>query len=210
MHEIGCRFFYYYFLSRAFFAGLSAASFPRIPTCPGTDIKTISFWSALILCNSSFICISRGWSVLNFLSACKADSESEKKKKKTHTKKHEFPFLRLIGLFKSKQNCLQLRCVNRTVVSQLTWERAICGKKWHCCSSNLLIHFWAVGKYLDIILMSGCYFEKVLFVHFGVCGGFLCVSKIDRSEVQIDSKRGIWHRGVINRIQVNLWIFKQR
>ena len=38
------------FLSRASFAALSAASFPRIPTCPGTDIKITSLWSALILC----------------------------------------------------------------------------------------------------------------------------------------------------------------
>ena len=37
-------------------------------------------------------------------------------------KKHEFPFLRLIWLFKSKQNCLHLRCVKSTVISQSTWE----------------------------------------------------------------------------------------
>ena len=67
------------FLWKASFAALSATSFPRIPACPGTHIKTISFWSALILCNRYCICISRGWSVLIFPSACKADSESEKK-----------------------------------------------------------------------------------------------------------------------------------
>ena len=124
--------------------------FPLIPTCPGTHIKTISFWSGLILFNSSCICISRGWSVFNFPSACKADSESEKN--------HEFPLLILVGLFKGKQNCLQLRCIKRTVVSQSTREGAIWGNRWHCCSSNLLIHFWAVGKYLHIILMFWCNF----------------------------------------------------
>ena len=64
------------FLSRASFGALSTASFLRIPTCPGIHIKTISFWSALILCNRSCICISRGWSVFfNFPSACKTDNE---------------------------------------------------------------------------------------------------------------------------------------
>ena len=32
-------------LSRASLAALSPASFPIIPTCPGTHMKTISFWS---------------------------------------------------------------------------------------------------------------------------------------------------------------------
>ena len=40
--------------------------------------KKVSFLSALILCKSSCICISRRWSVLEFLSACWAESESEK------------------------------------------------------------------------------------------------------------------------------------
>ena len=113
--------------------------------------------SVLILCNSSCICISRGWSVFNFPSACKADSESEKN--------HEFPLLILVGLFKGKQNCLQLRCVNWTVVSQSTQEGAIWGNRRHCCSSNLLIHFWAVGKYLHIILMFRCNFKKKACLH---------------------------------------------
>ena len=65
-------------------------------------------------------------------------------------------------LFKSKQNCLQLRCVNRTVVSQSTREVAIWGNRPHCCSSNLLIDFGAVSKYLHMIWMSGCYFQKRL------------------------------------------------
>ena len=42
-----------------------------------------------------------------------------------------------------------------------------------------------------MILMSGCYFQKGLFIHFRVCGiFFVFLSKIDRSEVQIDSKEG--------------------
>ena len=48
---------------RASFAALSAASFSQIPICPGTHIKIVSFLSALILCKSSCICSSRGWSV---------------------------------------------------------------------------------------------------------------------------------------------------
>ena len=36
--------------------------------------------------------------------------------------------------------------------------------------------------------MSGCYFQKSLFVHFRFCGVFFILSKTDRSEVQIDSK----------------------
>ena len=63
-------------------------------------------------------------------------------------KNHAFPFLRLICLFKSKQNCLQLHYVNRTVISQSTWEGAIWGNRWYWCSSNLLINSWAVSKYL--------------------------------------------------------------
>ena len=39
--------------------------------------------------------------------------------------------------------------------------------------------------------MSGCYFQKGLFIHFRVLGVFFYIlSKIDRSEVQID---GIWY-----------------
>ena len=39
--------------------------------------------------------------------------------------------------------------------------------------------------------MSGCYFEKGLFIHFRVCGFFFHIlSKTDRFEVQIDSKEG--------------------
>ena len=53
------------------------ASFSLIPICPGTHTAG-SFLSALILCESSCICISRGWSVLKFLSACRAESESDK------------------------------------------------------------------------------------------------------------------------------------
>ena len=46
---------------RASFAALSTASFPWILICPGTHIKRVSFLSALILCRSFCICISRGW-----------------------------------------------------------------------------------------------------------------------------------------------------
>ena len=39
--------------------------------------------------------------------------------------------------------------------------------------------------------MSGCYFQKGLFIHFKVCGVFFYILlKTDRSEVQIDSKEG--------------------
>ena len=43
-----------------------------------------------------------------------------------------------------------------------------------------------------MILISGCYFQKGLFIHFRVCGIFFLyiLSKIDRSEVLIDSKEG--------------------
>ena len=157
-------------LSTASFTALSAASFPQILTCPGTHIKTISLWSALILCKSSCISISRGWSVFNFPSACKANSESEKN--------HESPSLRLIGLFKSKQNCLQLRFINRTVVFQSTWGGAIWGNRWHCCSSNLLIHFWAVGTLQGL----WCLLKSIL-------------SKIDL-RFKLIQRRDIWHCGV--------------
>ena len=78
------------------------------------------------------------------------------------------------------------------MVSQSTREGAIWGNRRHCCSSNPLIHFCAVGKYLHIIWVSGCYFQKGFFIHFRVCGVFLknILSKTDRSEVQIDSEEG--------------------
>ena len=38
-------------LSRTSLAALSAASFPRIPTCPGTHTGSVPFWSTYILCN---------------------------------------------------------------------------------------------------------------------------------------------------------------
>ena len=52
--------------SRASLAALSAASFLRIPTCPGTHIKTTSFWSASVLCSISRTCINRGWLLFSF------------------------------------------------------------------------------------------------------------------------------------------------
>ena len=39
---------------------LSAASFPRTSTGPGTHIKTTSFWTTLILCTIFCICVNRG------------------------------------------------------------------------------------------------------------------------------------------------------
>ena len=57
-------------------------------------------------------CISGRWSDFNFPSSCKADSECEKEE--------EFHLFGLVCLFKSKQNLLQLHCVNRAVVSQWT------------------------------------------------------------------------------------------
>ena len=51
---------------------------------------------------------------LNFLPLAKPDSYSESEQN------HEFSVLRLICLFKSQY--LQLRCVNRTVISQSTSE----------------------------------------------------------------------------------------
>ena len=63
-------------------ASLAVLSFPRIPSYPGTQIKkkttNTSFGQHQFLCDRFCICISRGWSVFNFPSACKADSESEK------------------------------------------------------------------------------------------------------------------------------------
>ena len=93
------------------------------------------------------------------------------------------------------------------MVSQSTWEGAICANRWHCYSSNLLINFWAIGRYLYIILMSGCYFKKGLFIHFRVCAVFFifCQRKTDL-RFKLIPRRGIWHCGVINHIQVNLWI----
>ena len=73
-----------------------------------------------------------------------------------------------------------LGCVNRAVVSQSTREGALRGNRQHCCSSNLHINFWAVSKYLYIILMSGCYFRKGLFIHFRVCGIFFLYFVKDR------------------------------
>ena len=73
-----------------------------------------------------------------------------------------------------KCNSLQLRCVNKTAVSQSrsTREGAVWGSRWHCCSSNLLMRFRAVSQCLHIIWMSGCYFCKGLVVHLRVCGIF--------------------------------------
>ena len=136
---------------RASIAALSAALFPQMPVCPGTHIKIVSFLSALILCTSSCICISRGWSVLKFLGACRAEGESKKIM--------IFFFFWLVYLFKNEQNCLQFCCINR-MVSQSTREGAIWSNRWYCCSSNLLVYLWAIGIYLHIFWMSGCYFYK--------------------------------------------------
>ena len=155
MHEISCRFS----VKSPFRSSISCLVVSN--TYMSRNLHNIfSFLSALILCKSYCNCISRGGSVFKFSSACKAESESE------------FSFLWLICLFKSKQNCLQLRCVNGTVVSQTARKGAIWGSRRHYSSSNLLIHFWAIGKHLHIIWMSGCYFQKD-FVYFRVCGIFL-------------------------------------
>ena len=76
---------------RASFAALPAASFPRIPICPGTHIKIVSFLSALILCKGFCICISRGWSVLNFFKLLQS--------RERVWENHEYLFFWLVYLF---------------------------------------------------------------------------------------------------------------
>ena len=114
----------------------------------------------------------------------------------------EFLFLRLIGLFDSKCNRLQLRCVNRTVVSQFrsTRQGAVLGSWWHCCSSNLLMRFRAVSQCLHVIWLSGCYFWKGLVV----CGVFFLSFFFFLSEtyqrLRLAPRRSVWHCGVIDHI----------
>ena len=86
------------FLSRASLAVLPAASFSRIPTCPGTHTKTISFWSTSILCNRSCICIDRRSSVLIFPTLAKWIVNLKQTNKQTKN----MTFLRLVCLFEGK------------------------------------------------------------------------------------------------------------
>ena len=84
-------------------------------------------------------------------------------------------------------------CLRANRISQSTREGAILGIRWHCCSSNLLINFWAVGKYLHIIWISGCYFQKCLFIDFRVCGVFFLYFVKDKQIWGSD-----WLQGVVS------------
>ena len=63
-------------LVKRFFNGCISSLISRMPSCHGTHVKTISFWSASTLCNIAWIYINRALPF--FSSACKADSESDK------------------------------------------------------------------------------------------------------------------------------------
>ena len=109
----------------------------------------------------------------------------------------------------SKQNCLQLRCVIvQWSLSQQ--EKGLFGATDDTAAAatfsstfepsvNICTSFWC----LDVTSQKACLYTLGFVVSF-----FIFCQRQTELRFKLTPRSGIWHCGVINHIQANLWILK--